>query len=165
MKRTLICLTTMVLFAACENSTDPLLGIVSGGGGALTAAQATGSWLFTLQRTTTLPCSSALASGQQITAQLFVLSDGTMGTTSSWQNPISGAVETVSGGVTLSSGITDLTFAAPSVNGTAGMELRGTMTSGGVFTGGTLTDPAGSAFSQVFGSGGCDYSVTGTKTS
>jgi len=164
-KRAVLWLTMIVLVAACENSADPLGGILGGGGGALTAAQATGSWLFTVQRTTTLPCTSALASGQQITAQLFVLSDGTVGTTSSWLNPISLAVEPVSGLVGLTDGITRLTFAAPSVNSTASMELRGTMTSAGGFTGGTLTDPAGSGFSQVFGSGGCEYSVTGTKKS
>jgi hypothetical protein len=164
-KRAVLWLTMMVLFAACENSADPLGGILGGGGGTLTAAQATGSWLFTVQRTTTLPCTSALTNGQQITAQLFVLSDGTVGSTSSWLNPISFAVDPVSGVVSLSDGATDLTLTGPAVSGTAGMELRGTMTSSGRFTGGTLSDPAGSQFSQAFGSDGCAYTVTGQKTS
>jgi len=107
-KRAVLWLTMIVLVAACENSADPLGGILGGGGGALTAAQATGSWLFTVQRTTTLPCSNALANGPQITAQLFVLSAGTVGTTSSWLNPISLAVEPVSGLVGLTDGITRL---------------------------------------------------------
>ena len=155
----------MMLFAACENSANSLIGVVSGGGGAITPAQATGNWSFTVQQTTTLPsCTAPLASGQIIIAHLDVLSDGTVGTTSSWVNPLSGSVQSLSGLVRLTDGVTDLTFTAPSVSGTAGMELRGTMTSAGGFTGGTLTDPA-PGFSQVFGSGGCAYTATGTKTS
>ena len=164
MKRTALWLAITVLFAACENSADPLGGFL-GGGGAITAAQATGNWSFTLQRTTTLPCSTApLANGRVITAHLDVLSAGTLSSsTSIWQNPISGATQPLSGSVRLSDGITDLFFAAPAVRGDAVMELRGTMTSVGAFTG-TLTDPA-PGFTQVFGTGGCEYSVSGNKTS
>lgn len=165
MRRTIPWLTLVALLAACENATDPLGGILNGGGGAITPAQATGNWSFTVKKTTTLPCSSApLADGQVITAHLDVLSDGTLSTTTStWRNPISGAVDPLSGAVGLADGITSLTFAAPDVSSTAGMELRGTLTSAGAFTGGRLTDPA-PGFSQVFGTGGCEYTATGVRT-
>jgi hypothetical protein len=156
----LICLTLLVSTAACENSTDPILGI-GGGGGALTAAQATGNWSFTVQRTTTLPCTGALASGQVITGHLDVLSDGTVASTSSWLNPLSGSVNQLAGTITLSNGAIDLTFGA--TVGSAMELFPGTMSSAGTISGATLTDPAAS-FSQVFGSDGCQYSVTATKT-
>jgi hypothetical protein len=163
-KRGVLWLTTILLLAACESSANPLEGVF-GGGGPITPAQATGNWSFTVQRTTTLPCTTApLADGQVITAHLDVLSDGTVATTSSWVKPVSGAVEPLTGSVTLTTGSTDLTFAAPDVSSTAAMELRGTMTSAGTVTGGTLTDPA-PGFTQVFGTGGCEYTATGTKTS
>lgn len=163
MRRTVLWLTIIVLFAACENSAGPLGGIL-GGGNAITPAQATGNWSFTIQRTTTFPaCTNPLANGQVITAHTDVLSDGTAGSASSWRNPTSGAVQPLSGVVRLSDAFLDLFFAAPAVRVTAQMELRGTMTSAGAFTG-TLTDPE-PGFSQVFGTGGCEYSVTGTKTS
>ena len=163
MRRTVLWLTIIVLVAACENSAGPLGGIL-GGGNAITPAQATGNWSFTLQRTTTFPaCTNPLANGQVITAHTDVLSDGTTGSTSSWLNPISGAVQPLSGVVRLSDAFSDLFFAAPAVRVTAQMELRGTMRSAGAFTG-TLTDPA-PGFSQVFGTGGCEYSVSGNKTS
>jgi hypothetical protein len=162
-RRTVLWLTIIVLFAACENSAGPLGGIL-GGGNAITPAQATGNWSFTLQRTTTFPaCTNPLANGQVITAHTDILSDGTAGSASSWLNPISGTVQPLSGVVRLSDAFSDLLFAAPAVKATAQMELRGTMTSAGAFTG-TLTDPE-PGFSQVFGTGGCEYSVTGTKTS
>ena len=162
MRRTVLWLTIIVLFAACENSAGPLGGIL-GGGNAITPAQATGNWSFTLQRTTTFPaCTNPLANGQVITAHTDILSDGTAGSASSWLNPISGTVQPLSGVVRLSDAFSDLLFAAPAVKATAQMELRGTMTSAGAFTG-TLTDPE-PGFSQVFGTGGCQYSVTGTKT-
>jgi len=161
-KRIALCLSSVLLFAACENSTDPLGGIINGGGGALTAAQATGDWTFSVQVNATLPaCSNPLTNGQGITAHLDVLSDGTVATTSSWTNPISGGGQPLGGFITLSSGSTDLLFAAPSVSSSAQMELFGTMTSTGSFTG-TLTDPE-AGFSQVFGTGGCAYAVTGAK--
>ncbi len=162
MKRLVLCLTTMVLFAACENSTDPLGGFL-GGGGALTSTQATGSWTFTVQRTTTFPaCTNPLADGSGITTHLDVLSDGTLATTSSWLNPISVVVEQLSGSVDLTNGSSILHFAAPAVSATAQMEILGTMTASGGLTG-TLRDPE-PGFSQVFGTGGCEYSVSGIKT-
>jgi hypothetical protein len=152
-------LTVLVLFAACENSADPLGGII-GGGGAITPTRVTGNWSFTLQRTTTLPCTSApLANGTLITSRIDVRSDGTLLSTSSWVNPLSGAVLPMSGQVRLTDAFADLFLAA---SGNGQMELRGTMTSVGGFTG-TLTDPA-PGFAQVFGTGGCEYTVAGTKT-
>ena len=160
MKRVVLCLTTIVLLNACETSTNPLEGLL-GGGGALTAAQATGNWSFTLSRTSTLACSPpALASGVVISAHLDVASDGSVATSSSWLNPISSAVEPLSGSVDLTSGATSLLFA---ISGSAAMELvPATMTSSGTVTG-TLTDPA-AGLSPVFASDGCQYSVSGVKT-
>ena len=154
----------LIVTVACENSTDTLIGFGGNGGGAITPTQASGNWSFTLQRTTSLPCTSALASGQVITTHLDILSDGTVSsTTSTWTNPISGAVQGLIGAVSLSSGATDLTFTAPGVRNGAAMELTpATMTAGGTLTGGTLTDPA-AGFSQVFGSDGCQYTATATK--
>jgi hypothetical protein len=153
----------MVLFAGCENSAGTLFGVINGGGGGLTAAQATGSWTFTVQQNSTFPaCTAPLASNQTILANLSVLSAGTLSATSSWVNPLSGAVQPLTGAVALTSGLTDLFFAAPAVRAGAEMELSGTMTAAGGFTG-TLTDPA-SGFSQVFGTGGCAYDVAGIKT-
>jgi hypothetical protein len=147
--------------AACENTTDPLDGIIVGGGGAITQAQAAGNWSFTLQQTTTLPCTtSPLANGTTISTHLDVLSDGTLGpSTSTWVNPTTGAIQSLSGQVQLSNGITGITFAA---SGSGAMELQGTMTAAGTFTG-RLTDPA-AGFSQVFGTGGCEYTASGIKT-
>ncbi len=156
-----ICLALLVSTAGCENSANPLIG-TDGGGGVLTAAQATGNWSITVQRTTSLPCTGALASGQVITAHFDVLSDGTVATTSSWQNPLSGGVLRLSGSVNLTTGAIDLTLGA-TVN--SAMELfPGTMTSAGTIIGATLTDPA-AGFSQVFGTNGCQYTATATKTS
>lgn len=161
MRRIFLCLTLMTLVSACENSTDPLGGIITGGGGAVTPAQAGGNWSFTLQRTTTFACTSALASGQVITTHVDVLTDGSLSTASSWLNPLNGAVEPLGGAVALTNGVVDFTF---SVSSTTAMELTGTMSAGGSFTGGALRDP-GPGFFQVFGTGGCQYSVTGVKTS
>jgi len=146
--------------AGCESSSDPILG-VGGGGGALTAAEASGDWSITVTKTTNLPCSGALASGQVITAHLSVLADGSVTTPSTWRSPTSGAIQTLAGSVNLSSGAVDLTFG--SSVGTAMELFPGTMTSSGTIVGATLTDPApGSA--QVFGTNGCQYTATGSKT-
>lgn len=162
MKRLVLCLTMTVLLAACENSTDPLGGFL-GGGGALTQAQANGNWLFAVQRTNTFPaCTNPLADGTQITANLVVLSSGTLDPTSSWLNPFSTAVQPLSGSVDLTNGASLLHFAAPAVSGTAQMEITGTMTASGRLTG-TLRDPE-PGFSQVFGTGGCEYSVSGIRS-
>jgi hypothetical protein len=159
-RRIFVCLALAVV-TGCEGTTDPFGGIISGGGGAVTAAQASGNWSFTVQRTTTFPCTSALTSGQAIATHIDVLGDGTVNTTSSWANPVSGGVEPLDGVVTLSNGLVDFTL---SVNTSTAMELTGTMSSAGTFTVGTLRDPAPGSF-QVFGTDGCQYTVSGVKTS
>jgi hypothetical protein len=146
--------------ASCETSSDPILG-VGGGGATLTATQASGTWNITVTRTTNLNCSGALASGQVITAHLSVLSDGTVTTPSNWQNPLTGALQTLSGTVNLTTGALDLVLGS---GVSQAMELfPGNITAGGAINGATLTDPA-AGFSQVFGTDGCQYSATGTKT-
>ena len=138
-----LALTLLVLTAACETSTDPLLfGIGGTGGGAVTQTQATGDWSFTVRKTSTLACTGGLlADGSLLTAHFDVLADGTINTsTSSWQNPPTAVVFPLSGAVALSDGSADLIFSAGSGSG-SGMELRGTITPTGTFTG-TLTDPA-----------------------
>jgi hypothetical protein len=157
-RSTFLCLTLLVSLAACETSTDALIGIPGGGG--LTSAQATGNWSFTVQRTSALACTSgSLANGQVLTARLDVLSDGTLASTSSWQNPPTTLVRPLTGSVALASGSTDL-FMFASAGSTAAMELQGTMTAAGSFSG-TLSDPAAGSF-QVFGA--CSYTVAGTRT-
>jgi hypothetical protein len=92
---------------------------------------------------------------------LSVLADGSVTSLSSWRNPVSGAVQTIGGTINLSNGAMDLVFGS-SVG--AAMELfPGTMTSSGTIVGGTITDPAPGS-SQVFGTDGCKYTTTGTKT-
>jgi hypothetical protein len=89
-----------------------------------------------------------------------VQSDGTLSTNSTWQNPISGAVELLTGSVGLSAGNLDLVFAA----GSSAMELfPGTMTSTGSIVSATITDPA-AGFSGVFPPDACQYTATATKT-
>ncbi|HMF88963.1 MAG TPA: hypothetical protein VK575_12860 [Gemmatimonadaceae bacterium] len=159
MRSTLLCLTLLVSLAACETSTDALIGIPGGGGG-LTTAQATGNWSFTVQRTSALACTSgSLANGQVLTARLDVLSDGTLASTSFWQNPPTTLVRPLTGSVALASGSSDF-FMFASSGSTGAMELQGTMTAAGSFSG-TLSDPAAGSF-QVFGA--CSYTVGGTKT-
>lgn len=159
MRSTLLCLTLLVSLAACETSIDTLIGTPGDGG--LTAAQAAGDWSFTVQRTSALACTGgSLANGQVLTAHIEVLSDGSLVTsTSSWQNPPTTLVRPLSGTVALASGSTDL-FMSASTGSSAAMELLGTMTAGGSFSG-TLSDPAAGSF-QVFGA--CSYTVAGTKT-
>ncbi len=160
MRRICLCLI-LVVVAACEGTTDPFGGIITGGGGAITAAQASGNWSFTLQRTTTFPCTSALANGQVIGTRVDVLSDGSLNTTSSWLDPIAGVVEPMGGAVSLTNGLVVFTL---SVSSSRAMELTGTMSSAGTFTAGTLRDPA-PGFFQVYGTDGCQYTVSGLKTS
>ena len=160
MRRIVLCLTLLVSVAACETSTDPFIGF--GGTPGISQAQADGNWSFTVQQTSTLGCTSgSLANGQVLTATLDVLADGTLAaSTSNWQNPPTTVVRPLSGSIILTSGFTDLFMAAAS-GSSAAMELRGTMTSVGSFSG-TLTDPAPGSF-QVFGA--CSYTATGSKTS
>ena len=163
LRRLVLYLTTIVLFAACENSTNPLGGFINGGGGAITQAQATGNWSFAVTRTTTFPaCTNPLADASAIRAHLDVGTDGVLIGTSTWVNPISGAVQLLTGSVDLTNGASILHFAAPAVRNTAQMEITGTMTASGTFTG-VLRDPE-PGFTQVFGTGGCEYSVNGIKS-
>jgi hypothetical protein len=154
-----LALTLLVLTAACENSTDPLLFGQGGGGGAITQAQAAGDWSFTVTKTTTLPCTVvSLADGSRLTAHLVVLADGTVdGAASSWQN--GSVVFPLSGSVGLGDGITSLILS--SGTGTSGMQLHVTITPTGTFIG-TLTDPA-SGLLFMFSSLGCEYSAVGSK--
>jgi hypothetical protein len=151
-----IALSLIVLTAACEQSTDQFLFGIGGSGG-LTQAQASGNWSFVVTQSALACASGSLASGQGITASLNVLADGTLSTASVWQNPLSNASLSITGSITLGTGITDLFLTS-----TAGaeMELRGTITSTGTFAG-TLTDPA-AGFLPVFSA--CGYTATGTKT-
>ena len=161
MKRIAVCLTLLIALAACENSADPLGGFGGdGGGGVLTQAQASGTWSFTLNRTNTLACPvGSLPSGQVLTTNIVAGTDGSVSsTTSSWRDP-SGNLRPLSGTVRLTDGVTSLLFNSGSG---AAMELRGTMTPTGAFSG-TMTDPA-AGFAFVF-SGGCEYTAAGTKTS
>ncbi|MFN2638111.1 MAG: hypothetical protein ABR585_13910 [Gemmatimonadaceae bacterium] len=160
MKRTFFRLTMVALLAGCETSANPIDALFGNGNNVLTQAQASGSWSFTLQRTNTFSCpAGSLPNGQVLTTQIAAATDGTVSTsTSTWRDP-SGNTRPLSGSISLATGITRLTFGAG--NTAAGMELRGTMTSAGSFSG-TVTDPeAGLAF--MFSSG-CEYTATGTKT-
>jgi hypothetical protein len=155
-------LTLLVLTAACENTNDPFLfGQGGGGGGAVTQAQVAGDWSFTINKTATLPCTGgSLADGTRLTAHLDVLTDGTLTSASTWQNPSSGAVSPLSGRVTLTNGATALTMNAVGTT-TAGMELTGTLSPTGTFTG-TLHDPK-AGLTPLFSAGGCEYATAGTK--
>jgi hypothetical protein len=157
-RKIVLCLTLLVSVAACETSTDPFIGF--GGTPGLTQAQATGNWSFTVQRTSTLGCTTgSLADGQVLTASLDVLADGSLATTSFWQNPPTTLVRPLSGAVSLTTGIADL-FMSASSGSSAAMELQGTMTSAGSFTG-TLTDPAPGSLQVV---GAFTYTATRSKT-
>jgi hypothetical protein len=158
---TILALTLLVLTAACENSADTLLfGQGGGGGGAVTPAQASGNWSFTLTKTSFFPCTlGAFADGTRLTAFLDVPADGTLSTTSNWQNPSSSAVLPLSGSVTLSTGSTDLIFSGGG-SIPSGMELRGTISPTGAFTG-TLTDPAPGL--TGIGGSACQYTTGGAK--
>ena len=159
MRSIVLCLALLASVAACETSTDPFIGF--GGTPGITQAQATGNWSFAVTRTSTLGCTTgSLTDGQVLTASLDVLADGSLATTSFWQSPASTIVRPLSGAINLGTGITDF-FMSASSGSSAAMELRGTMTSNGSFTG-TLTDPAPGSF-QVFGA--CSYTAAGNKTS
>jgi hypothetical protein len=157
---TLFCLSLVVAVAACETSTDPFIGF--GGDGGLSQTQAAGNWSFTVHPAGPLACASgSLADGQVLTAHLDVLSDGTIAAaTSNWQNPPTTVVRPLSGTVNLANGSTRLILGASS-GSSSEMELLGTMTAAGSFTG-TLTDPRPGSF-QVFSA--CTYTTTGNKTS
>ncbi len=158
-----LALTLLVMTAACETSTDPgLFGIGGSGGGVVTQAEASGNWSFTVTKTSTLPCSGALADGSVITAHLDVQADGTLNTsTSFWQNPPTAVVFPLSGAVNLSSGSTDLVLSS-GAGSASGMELRGTITPTRSFSG-TITDPAAGLSPMFSTATGCEYNSPGTK--
>ncbi len=160
MRPILFCLSLLVAVAACENSTDPFIGFDGTGG--LSQSQATGNWSFTVHPAGPLACGAgSLADGQVLTAHLDVLSDGTVApATSFWQNPPTTLLRPLSGAITLGTGAALLAMTASSGSASA-MELQGTMTAAGSFSG-SLTDPrAGSPV--VFSA--CAYTTTGNKTS
>jgi hypothetical protein len=155
------CLTLLVLTSACETSTDNLIGI-GGGGSSITQADVAGNWSFSVTKTTTLACTGgALADGQVVTTAVALATNGTVdASTSIWQNQSSGLLGPLAGAVRFSDGFADFTLSLSS-GSTKAMELRGTMTTNGNFSG-TITDPA-PGFSPVFGTSGCEYVATGTK--
>jgi hypothetical protein len=156
----------MVLLTGCEASTDPIDGIGGGGpgGGAVTQAQASGNWSFTLRRTTTLTCAGgSLPDNQVMLAHLDVTNTGALSTaTSTWQATPPGTVRPLSGQLTFGTGVTQLTLFASAANTTTAMALEGTLTAAGTFTG-LLTDPRPNSF-PVYSGSGCQYNATGVKT-
>jgi hypothetical protein len=163
-KRILFSAALAALVMGCELSTDPLPGVGGPpGGGAITQAQASGDWTLTLTRTTTLACTGgSLPSNQVILVDLSVLSTGAA-SASTWQLASSTTIRPLVGTVTLSSGLVNFTLFASAANTSSGMELTGTMTSGGGFDG-TLRDPEPNR-TPVFSATGCEYDVDGVKTS
>lgn len=152
------CFAVIFVAASCETTTDNLIGFPGGGGGTVTQSEASGTWSLTLTRTSTLACAGgALADGSVVAVNLTVQSDGTAATTSTWRSPSSGALLPLSGSVQFSSGVTDLILSS---GGSTAMELRGTITSAGAFSG-TITDPA-AGFTPVYGTG-CEYNAPGSK--
>ena len=156
-----LCLIVLGLTAACETTTDPFIGETGGGGSPITQTQAAGDWSLTVIQNTALPCTGgAIANGSVIVAHFDVQVDGTMNaTTSRWASP-TGTVGPLFGTARLSDGFTDA-FLSPSSGSSAAMELRGTISPTGTFSG-TLTDPA-PGFSPMFSASGCQYNTSGTK--
>jgi hypothetical protein len=151
-----IALSLIAMTAGCEQTNDPFLFGIGGSGG-LSQAQASGGWSFTVHPSNALACSSgSLTDGAVVTAHLVVLADGTVSAQSFWQGPGSTTTLPATGTITLSSGVSDIFLASTSGSE---MELRGTMTSAGSFTG-TLTDPA-PGFLPVFAA--CIYTTTGAN--
>lgn len=167
MKRILFSVALTALVIACESSTDPIDGVggPGPGGGAITQAQASGNWSLTLTRTTTLTCTGgSLPNNQLIFAHLDVLNTGVLTTsTSTWQASPSTTIRPLAGTARFSDGFADVALFASATNTSSRMELRGTLTSTETFTG-TLTDPD-PGFTPVFSATGCEYTVSGVKTS
>jgi hypothetical protein len=166
MKRILLSVALATALTACEGTTDPFGGVGGGGGGsgAITQAQASGDWSVTLRRTTTLSCSGgSLPENQVLLLHLDVVNNGTLTTaTSTWRASPSATVRALAGTVNFTSGATNLTLFASATNATSGMELTGTLTAGGTFTG-TVVDPA-AGLTPVFSGNGCEYTATGVRT-
>ena len=158
MRHTLLCLFLIVSAAACETSTDPFTGFEGTGG--LSQTQAAGDWTFTVHPGP-LCGTGSLANNTQLTTHLDVLVSGSLApATSFWQNPPATVLRPLSGAVTLTSGNVLLTLGGSSGSSSA-MELQGTMTAAGSFSG-TLRDPS-PASQPVFSV--CNYTTTGNKTS
>lgn len=163
MNRILYIVALATLVTGCESSTDPIDGIggEGPGTGSITRAQATGDWTITLDRTSAACSAGSLPDNQVILADLDVFSNGTLtATTSGWRASPSTTVRGLDGTLRFSDGFANLILRG-STAGT-GMELRGTLTADGGFTG-TLSDPAAGLL-PVFGSGACAYTATGVKT-
>jgi hypothetical protein len=150
-----LCLALLASVAACESTTDPFIGF---GGTGATPGQVSGNWTFTLHPTTGCGTGS-LADGQTMTAHFDVLTDGTVSSgTSTW---LAGTASgSISGSINLNSGVTTPPLALTASTGSA-MELAGTFSSSGSFSG-TLSDPRAGSF-PVFSS--CSYTTTASKTS
>ena len=168
MRRILYAMAMTALLGGCEASTDPLDGVGGGppGSGAITQAQATGDWTFTLDRTSASCSAGSLPDNQVLVAHLDVISNGgntgsLLGTTSGWSAFPSTTVRGLDGTLRFNDGFGNLILRG-TANGT-GMELRGTFTSTGSFSG-TVSDPAAGLL-PVFGSGACSYNAAGVKTS
>ena len=166
MKRILLSVGLATALTACESTTDPFGGVGggNGGGGAITQAQASGDWSITLRRTTTLSCSGgSLPENQILLLHLDVINNGTLTTaTSTWRASPSATVRALAGTVSFTNGATNLTLFASATNTTAAMELSGTITTAGAFSG-TVVDPAAGS-TPVFSGNGCEYTATGVKT-
>jgi len=154
------------IVTGCEASTDPIGGVggPGPGGGAITQAEASGDWSLTLRRTTTLACTGgSLPDNQVLLVRFDVLTNGTLTTaTSTWRASPSATVRALAGTVTFSTGLTSLTLYASATNTSSGMELSGTLTAAGAFSG-RVTDPA-AGLTPVFSGNGCEYTATGVKT-
>lgn len=166
MRRILFSTVLLALVTACESSTDPIDGVGGNGpgSGAITQAQATGDWSFTLDRTPATCPAGSLPDNQLIIAHLDVISNGTTTgslttVTSNWQAPPATTIRGLEGTVRFSDGFANLILRGTAAN--TAMELRGTINSTGVFTG-TVTDPA-AGFFPVFSTGACAYTATGVK--
>jgi hypothetical protein len=166
MKRILLSIGLATVITACEGTTDPFGGVGGGGGGsgAITQAQASGDWSMTLRRTTTLSCSGgSLPENQILLLHLDVTNTGGLTTaTSTWRASPSATVRALAGTVNFTTGVTNLTLFASATNTTSGMELSGTLTAAGAFSG-TVVDPA-AGLTPVFSGNGCEYTATGVKT-
>lgn len=166
MKPIFLSLAILAFICGCESTTDPIGGIGGdgSGGGAITPAQASGNWSFSLRKTTTFACTGgSIPDNQSLSAHIDVSTDGSVtSATSGWATPPGGSFRPLSGSVRLSDGLADLSLLS-SAGSTSEMELLGTMTTTGTFRG-TLTDPAAGKL-PIFSVGGCEYSATGVKTS
>lgn len=161
MKRLMFGIGLIASITACESTTDPIDGVGGDGpgGGAVTQAQVSGDWSFLLDRTTATCPTGSLPDNQILLAHLDVLSGGTVTAVTSFWQAAPGATRSLDGGVSFATGFSTLILRGSAAN--TAMELQGTFTTNGTFSG-TLTDPRAGSF-PVFSSGSCSYTVAGTK--